>query len=329
MRFGLALPQYDYSVPGEHPVAWRSVVEWARTAETLGFDSLWLADHLFFDRAKYGGPPDREEGVEPFTGIAALARATSRVRLGTLVICAGLRSPIVVASAAATIDRLSNGRFDLGVGAGWYAGDYLAIGRELPSGRERLLHLDEVLEVVDRALRGEVFDFAGETIELTGARSNVAPVQQPRPPILVGGKGDGLLRIVAKHADSWNTGWRWTYAEYRDRADSLSRACESIGRDPMTVSRSLGLITLVGDDESDLDRRFRSLIESSGLSVTEPFAQWRKGRLVGTPEQIVEQLDFWKAEGVDEVIVNLAAVPFAVSSMDDLHLLGDTLSALR
>ena len=121
MDIGLALPQFDFSVPDERPLRWDTVRYWAMHAEALGFDSVWVADHLFLSIEKYGGPPGEHGGYDPMVLLGALARATSRVRLGTLVLCAQLRPPAVLAKALATLDVISGGRVTVGLGAGWYA----------------------------------------------------------------------------------------------------------------------------------------------------------------------------------------------------------------
>ena len=120
VKLGLALPQYDYSVSGESPLRWSTIVEYATLAEQVGYDSLWLSDHLFLDLAKYGGSDRREGAFDPLVALSALARIVSRPRLGTLVLCEALRPASVLAKSLATLDRISGGRLDVGIGAGWY-----------------------------------------------------------------------------------------------------------------------------------------------------------------------------------------------------------------
>ena len=138
MKLGLALPQYDYSVAGENPLQFTTIVDYARAAEAAGFDSVWLSDHLFLDLAKYGGPSDRFGCYEPLVTLGALAREVDRVRLGTLVMCEALRPASVLAKSLATVDRVSGGRLDVGLGAGWYEPEYEAIDMKLPRPGERL-----------------------------------------------------------------------------------------------------------------------------------------------------------------------------------------------
>ena len=128
MRFGLALPQYDFSLPGPAGIDWSFVRDWAHHAEALGFDSVWISDHLFLDVARYGGPDQPRGAMECLGTLAALGAATSRLRLGTLVVCNDLRPPAIVAKTAANIDVISGGRLELGIGAGWYERDFKAAG---------------------------------------------------------------------------------------------------------------------------------------------------------------------------------------------------------
>src|SRR6476620_7972328 len=127
MKPGLALPQYDYSVPGEDPLEFETIAEHARAAERVGFDSVWLSDHLFLDLAKYGGPDTRFGCYEPLVTLSALARVVD-IRLGTLVMCEALRPASVLAKALASLDRICGGRLDVGLGAGWYEPEYEAVG---------------------------------------------------------------------------------------------------------------------------------------------------------------------------------------------------------
>src|ERR1700733_15052131 len=124
MRLGLALPQYDYSVPNEHPLRFETIVQHAKLAADSGYESVWLSDHLYLDLAKYGGPADREGCFDPVVTLAALARGVPEVRLGTLVFCEALRPAAVLAKALAALDRCSGGRLDVGLGAGWYEPEY-------------------------------------------------------------------------------------------------------------------------------------------------------------------------------------------------------------
>jgi alkanesulfonate monooxygenase SsuD/methylene tetrahydromethanopterin reductase-like flavin-dependent oxidoreductase (luciferase family) len=331
VRFGLALPHYDFSIAGEHPLTWATVRDVAHQAEDLGLDSLWVSDHLFLDIGKYGGSPEPQAAFEPIVTLAALARELDRIRLGALVFCEALRPASVLAKALAALDRISGGRIDVGLGAGWYEPEYAAIGMDFPAPGERLARLREALEVL-KALLGEdggplVFD--GRYHHTDGARNFPTAVQRPRPPVFVGGKGDRLLRLVAERADGWNTCWVWTPEQYAERRLVLERECERIGRDPESVWCSLGLYALCGEDEADLERRFERLRRTTPAGVLDHVSldQWRQGRLVGTVEQVQEQIAKWGDLGVETLILGVGAVPFHLGDRDDLVLLAHAVGA--
>ena len=287
MQIGLALPQYDYSVAGERPLRFETIVEHARLAERGGADSVWLSDHLFLDLAKYGGSAGSEGCFDPIVTLAALARAVPRVRLGTLVLLEALRPAAVLAKALATVDRVSGGRLDVGLGAGWYEPEYAALGMAMPRAGERLDRLVDALEVVKGLLGGGPFTYEGVYHR---ARGNEPTACRAAPPaaVFVGGKGDRLLRLAAAHADGWNTCWVWTPDAYRERLRVLDDACARVGRDPATMWRTLGLYALCGEDERDLERRFDRLREQSPTGVLDgiDLATFRVGRLVGTVDEV-------------------------------------------
>ena len=329
LRLGLALPHFDFSVAGETRLPWATLTGWARQAETLGFESLWVPDHLFLDLARHGGPPGIFGSYDPLVVLAALARLTRGVRLGTLVLCAPLRPVTVLAKALATLDVVSGGRLVAGLGAGWYEPELVAAGLALERPARRLAHLEEACEVLRGMFGGGPFSFRGAHVQAVDARCRPRPAQRPHPPIWVGGRGDRLLGVVARQADGWNAAWRWTPDSYRERLRVLEAACEGAGRDPATVTRSLGLYTLVGEDRRDLRHRFDRLCELSPPGVMDGWSldDWRRGRLVGTVEEVREQAAEWEALGVDTLILSLGSLPFSVTVADDLALAAASLAS--
>jgi alkanesulfonate monooxygenase SsuD/methylene tetrahydromethanopterin reductase-like flavin-dependent oxidoreductase (luciferase family) len=329
MRIGLALPQYDYSIAGESPLEFETIAAYAHVAARGGADSVWLSDHLFLDLSKYGGPDRREACFDPIVTLAALARAVPGVRLGTLVLLEALRPASVLAKALATLDCLSGGRLDVGIGAGWYEPEYAALGIDMPRPGARLERLADAVEVVKGLIGGGPFTYYGEHHGAAGATNRPPAVQEPRPRIFVGGKGDRLLRLAAKHADGWNSCWVWTTDAYRERLRVLDDACAAVGRDPRTVWRTLGLYALCGEDERDLARRFERLRELSPKGVLDgvDLEDFRAGRLVGTADEVREQVLAWEELGVDTLILGAGAVPFQVSTPDDVELLLEVCSS--
>jgi probable F420-dependent oxidoreductase len=325
---GLALPHYDHSVPGERPLRWETVLRWAVAAEAAGLGSVWISDHLFLSLERWGvsdaDAGGEVEGFEALSTLAALARATTRVRLGTLVLCPHLRPPGALAKALATIDVVSDGRLTVGLGAGWFEPEYVAADLPFPPDGARVARMAETLDVLRLAFTGEPFDYAGEHVRLEGMVCRPRPVQRPGPPLWVGGRGDRLLGIAARGADGWNAGgWVGTVDGYRERAAVLDAACEAAGREPSSVTRSINRLCLVGEDEADLRRRWEALGEISppGALRMMSLDDYRQGRLVGTVDQVAEQLAAWEAAGVATVVVSLGALPFTVTGADDLALL--------
>ena len=326
MRIGLALPHYDFSIPGVSPIRFEALAEVAVRAERLGFDSVWVSDHLFASLRRYGGGDERYGSLEPLSTLAALAPLTERVRLGTLVLSAGFRHPAIVAKTVTAIDRLSDGRVELGIGAGWFADEYRAFGYGFGSDRERFAVLEETVGYLDALFGDEPASFEGKRFALRGGYNHPRPVQEPRPPLLVGGKGrPRMLRLAARFADGWNTVWRWTPEAYGERVAAAREACEREGRDPATLRLSLGLSTVVGEDEADLVRRYALMRERlpAGTVDAVPLEELRGDGLVGTPSDVLERLERFAALGVGELVVGPAPVWFALPDPTMLDLLAE------
>ena len=326
MKFGLALPHYDFSFPDGEPVSFARTAEVALLAERLGFDSVWISDHFFLSLERYGGPPELSGSLEPLTTLAALASLTQRIRLGTLVLGAPFRHPANVVKMATAVDLLSEGRMELGIGAAWYEDEFRAFGFDYPPTGERFSHLAEALQVLTSLFQEGPVNFDGDRFRLRGAYNHPSPVSKPRPPIWLGAKGGRrALRLAAKHADGWNTVWRWSPEAYGERVADARRACEEEGRDPNTLRLSVGLYTLVGDDERDLVARFRALQRwtPGGALDGELLEDFARDALVGTPGSILETLTRFAALGVEEMIISAASVPFAVFDVSMVELFAE------
>jgi probable F420-dependent oxidoreductase len=313
MRFGLALPHYDFSGPDPGPVTFERLSEIAQLAERLGFASVWISDHFFLRLTRYGGGPEVYGSAEPMTALAALAMVTDRVRLGTLVLCSTFRHPGIVAKMATAVDLLSGGRLDLGIGAGWYREEYEAFGYPFGSAGERFEVLEETLEVVGLLFGEGPATFEGRHFRLDGAYNRPAP--GGRPPIWLGAKGGPrALRLAARHTDGWNTVWRWTVSDYAERVREARRICEQEGRDPDTLRLSVGLYALVGEDRPDLESRYAAMQRwaPGGAIDAVSLDEWAAGALVGTPEDIRETVAKFAELGVEELIVSLGPLPFSV-----------------
>jgi probable F420-dependent oxidoreductase len=328
MRLGLALPHYDFSQADGARVTWAGLADAARRAEAAGFDSVWVSDHFFLSLGRYGGPDEPYGSAEPLAALGGLTAVTDRVRLGTLVLSAGFRHPTIVAKAAATIDLASDGRLDLGVGAGWYEAEYRAFGYDFGTLRERFEVLEETVEVLALMFgEKEPITWEGRHFRLEEAYCRPRPVQHPRPPLWVGGKGGPrLLRLVARRADGWNTVWAWTPEDYGDRIRALEAACAGAGRDPATVRRSVGLYTVVGADPADLRARWEALrrwAPGGAMDGVTP-EEWGRDKLAGTPERVVERLAAFAAHGVEEMVLSIGPLPFSLPDPEMIDVIGGT-----
>jgi alkanesulfonate monooxygenase SsuD/methylene tetrahydromethanopterin reductase-like flavin-dependent oxidoreductase (luciferase family) len=306
MRIGLALPHYPFSFPDGGGVTVERVVSYARRAEALGFDSVWVSDHLFIDLTRYGGPPGRQWSPEPLTLMTAIAGATARVRIGSLVLCSPFRNPALLAQAAHTMHDASGGRIELGIGAGWNEEEFIEAGIPFAPATERIHLLGETAARLKAALPGG-------------------------PPVWVGGKGGPkIMRVVAEHADGWNVVWTMTPDRYRGLLDTLARACAATGRDPATVRRSVGLPILIGSDHADVEKRYDAMRDWSGGMLDDlSLEAWRAERLGGTPEECAERIASYGALGVEEIILAAGGpLPFAVWDDEQLDLIGERLLPL-
>jgi probable F420-dependent oxidoreductase len=329
MRIGLALPHYDFSFPDGRPLTWDRLLAAALRAEALGFDSGWVSDHFFLDTARYGGTDEPAGSVEPFVALGALAARTRKLRLGTLVACAPFRHPAHVAKMSTAIDIASGGRFDLGLGAGWYEREFDGFGYDFGSVGDRFAVLEENVAAVAALLGGEEpVDYAGSHVRFSRAYNHPRPATAGGPPIWIGGKGGPrLLRLIARHASGWNVVWKATPEWHAERAAALRRTAEEEGRDPATVRLSVGLYTLVGDDEKDLAERYERLRAwaPGGALDGVPLEEFARDTLVGTVEQCLERIQAFARHGVEEIVVCPASLPFAVHDWSSVDLIGEKL----
>jgi alkanesulfonate monooxygenase SsuD/methylene tetrahydromethanopterin reductase-like flavin-dependent oxidoreductase (luciferase family) len=214
---------------------WDEVVSRVQFAEDLGFDGAWGFDHL---QPMYGeGPGETFEGM---TTLAAITGVTSRIRLGLLVTGVTYRHPSVFAAQALTIDHASHGRLELSLGAAWFDKEHIELGIPFPSTSERFDELEDALEIVTRLFTGDEVSYEGRVVSLRNARLRPLPVQQPHPPIWIGGSGPRrTLPLVARYADAWHT-WG-TPNSLRETNERLDELATEAGRDPSSIMRASSL----------------------------------------------------------------------------------------
>jgi F420-dependent oxidoreductase-like protein len=265
--------------------------------ESLGFDWISVWDHF------YGatGRPDHTDSLEAVAMHAALACATSRVRCGSLVYSIGYRHPAVLAKAITTIDRLSGGRADMGLGAGWAELEYAAFGIPFPSAGVRLDQMEEGVQVLRGLLHSEVTTFEGTYYRVTEARNDPRPVQA-KLPIWIGGQGEKrTLRIAAQYADGWNAPFV-APEQFAAKRAVLHRHCADVGRDPGDIRCAVNL-GLAWTEES-LRGQFGGLADYV-----------RPGVLSGSVAEVVERVGEYVEAGVDQVNLALRA-PFDVDALE-------------
>jgi len=263
----------------------------AQEAEVLGYHSIWLYDHL------HTIPPPRQEVTfECWTSIAALARDTSRVRLGQIVTCNSYRNPALLAKMASTVDVLSHGRLDFGIGAGWYEEEYAAYGYSFPGAHERLERLREAVEIILQMWTQEEAHFEGTYYQVRGAINQPKGIQQPHIPLLIGGGGEKVtLRLVAQYANACNIGG--DIPTIKHKLAVLKQHCEELGRDYESIKRT-NLIDdcIIAETEADVLARLTP-------QQRDNLQELRQTELIGTPEQIRERLAEYEDAGIQELIV--------------------------
>jgi alkanesulfonate monooxygenase SsuD/methylene tetrahydromethanopterin reductase-like flavin-dependent oxidoreductase (luciferase family) len=223
--------RFRFGICTDQNMTWDKNVERWQLFERLGYESAWVCDHLV--------QPSRPNGpyLEAWSLLAGLAARTEKIRIGVLVTSNTFRFPQIVAKMAVTIDHISNGRLEVGLGAGWYEPEHTMFGIPFPETRELVGRFREAVQVVDLLTREDTSSFDGTYYQLKNAQSRPASVQKPRPPLVIGAFGPRMLKIVATYADTWNA--FGTPAEMRERNQMLDEYCRELGRDPDTLDRSL------------------------------------------------------------------------------------------
>jgi len=277
VRFGILVPQIG---------PWHALLERCLEVERLGYESLWVGDHYFLE------PLPHFELFEAMTVLGGIAASVPRVRFGAMTTNVIYRNPAVIAKQAATLDQMSGGRFELGLGAGVYETDHRMTGSAPWSPRERVDRFEEILAVVDPLLRGERVDHDGAYYRVEGGLVRPRPIQEPRPPITVGATGPRMIRLAAQRADRWNTlGGRGLSAEElwsatAERVRLFNDAVSAADRDPRSVVRSFYVYRPLEPWSSPA--AFAAIVERS--------------RSIGLDELILAWPGFLQEEGAEDQI---------------------------
>ena len=284
IRFGIQTSQQN--------VEWGSMLDLWKKAEGWGYDSLWNFDHFYPIFVDPNGPC-----LEGWTTLAALGQATSRVRIGHLVNGNTYRNPCVLAKMAATLDHVTNGRLNLGIGAGWFELEHNAFGLDFKTVRGRLDALDEACRILKGMFTGEPFSLKGKHYTVDNARGLPVPVQKPHPPIMIGGSGEKiLLRIVAEHADMWNT------SGDADRlghlVDVIRRHGDAVGRDTGQIEKTVMMPMCYGGG-SEREKFMTQLI--AGMQQCTP-DEARRRIMMGSKDECLETVARYGKAGVTHFI---------------------------
>jgi F420-dependent oxidoreductase-like protein len=280
---------------GQQDVTYKDLVGIWKEAEALGFDSAWNFDHFIPIRGDHDGPC-----LEAWTTLAALAAETSRIRIGTLVNGNTYRNPALLAKMATTLDQISGGRFELGIGAGWFEFEHQAYGFPFHTDKERAERLDEALQVITKLWGEDHPSFNGRFYSLHEAPFSPKNVQQPHPPIVVGGKGKKwIMPLVARYGDAWNVPIGVTPRGIEARREIIRAECARVGRTPCDLEVQAFLVLY-----SITDVPFAGAAVRLGARMIED-KRVAQSILVGSPAQITEQIRSYVNAGATHIIMNI------------------------
>ena len=317
MRFGLFIPQgWKLDLAGIAPKDhWSAMLDVARVAESGPFESIWVFDHF------HTVPVPTEEAThEAWTLMAGLGAATSRVRLGQMCTCMGYRNPAYLAKVAATVDVISGGRVEMGIGAGWYEHEWEAYGYGFPTAGERLRQLDEGVQIMRQLWTEGVATLDGKQYQVDGAICRPLPLQEGGIPLWIAGGGERkTLRIAAQYASYTN--FDGTPEVFVRKSELLAEHCRAVGTDYDAIVRSANFNVVIGETEKDVQDRlawFRSRIEKliPADRVESTVSQYADSQLCGTPEQIAERLTALKKLGMTYTITYFPEAAFDKSGIE-------------
>jgi F420-dependent oxidoreductase-like protein len=285
-------------IEGQEGVTWPQWRALAEACERHGIPTLFRSDHY---QNLDGQHPERGS-LDAWGTIIALSALTTKLRLGTLVSPTSFRHPSVLAKLVVTADHVSDGRIDLGLGAGWHEGEHEAYGFPFLPTADRVDVLEEQLQILMGHWGAEEFSFSGEHYTLSGLNAEPKPVQRPHPPIIMGGNaGARSAELAARFAAEYNTPFA-TVDQIRQRKAKVDRACERAGREPIPFSAMIGVV--LGADSAEVEARARRVAVATGRDAGELLRDPPPGWIVGTLEQAAEQLARVRDAGVSRVMCN-------------------------
>jgi F420-dependent oxidoreductase-like protein len=282
-------------------------------ADRLGFHSGWLFDH-FFELPIFGS--SHEPCLESWTVLSTLSSQTKSLRLGVTVLSVSYRNPAVLAKMSSTLDVISEGRLELGIGAGWAKNEHEAYGISFGKPRERVERLEEAVTIIKKMWTEENSSYQGKHYSINGAVCEPKPVQKPRPPIWIGGGGEKLtLKAVAKHADGCNF-IGLSLEEYRHKIEVLNGHCNSVGRSISSMRKSWQGSVIIGRNVAEVKNKVQSAVKSGSVSSTD----LESHNVIGTPDQCIQRIREYVDIGVDRFMLSF---PESATDLSGLRLFGE------
>lgn len=300
VRVGLTLPQgwldeFPSSNPNEQFLFSKDI---AQKAEKLGYEAGYVYDHFI----PYYGNNSHGPFFEAYILLSAIASATSKLRIGQVVTCNSFRHPSMLAKMTSTLDAISNGRLEFGIGAGWYEEEYTSYGYTFDNAAARIEQLDESLTIIKKMWKNDKSSFQGKHYSIKNAVCNPKPIQKPHPPIMVGGAGSKLMEVVARHATRYNHPFG-TPEILEEKIDLLKAKCGLVKREHDEIENSVLLRVLVGNDRDDVNDVIASL-KRKNESITDFVLRSKDSIALGTPDEVAEYLRRYRKVGISYFIVN-------------------------
>jgi F420-dependent oxidoreductase-like protein len=305
IKFGVFLPFYAFRTEKRSSLLFNRLRDLVLECERLGFDSVWLDDHMMLDNMPI---------LECWTTLSALSIATERIRLGTMVTCNSFRNPALLAKIVATLDIISHGRLELGIGAGVQKNEHNAFGFPFPSSNARIERMREAVAIIKRMWTEEKVNYKGKYYRIIDAICEPKPMQNPHPPIIIGGSGEKMtLKVTAQYANRLDWGYVSSIEEYNRKLKVLEKHCKSVGRDLDDIEKSCWPAGQVFVGE-DVDLLVTQWVPKG--AILEDFL---KNSFVGTPEDCIELLQQYAGLGVTQYMLFFGDLP----NMDGLRLFAE------
>jgi F420-dependent oxidoreductase-like protein len=298
IKFGVFLSFYAVRNQTNSSQLFKRLQDIVLECERLGYYSAWLDDHLMLEKMPI---------LECWTTLSALSSVTEKIRLGTMVTCNSFRNPALLAKMAATVDNISNGRLELGIGAGVQKNEHNAYGFPFPSSKARIERLNEAVEIIKKMWTKEKASYNGKHYTIRDAVCEPKPVQKPHPPVTIGGGGEKLtLKVTARHADRYDWGYIPSVEEYKRKLKIMKKHCDAVGRSFDEIEKSCwptGQI-FIGEDRKELKKKILQL-KPKGVSLED----FMRTSFVGTPEDFRKQLQHYLNLGVTHFMLFFGDLP--------------------